>query len=585
MGKLLATWSPKFEHLFAERQILLRSEDRVRSLHISARVQKIAAGALAIVLAWGLYSSAAYVLHGRQMANREADLEEAKLAYFDLLSEVSDYQGQFHNIIDDLEANQTYLLSLLASDAVDPNSLANIERELKRSEDERARVALARDDLRKKLQLFEKDLLSVASRNATLENQVTTMRERLRSTQAERAEVAAARKRLGERLESTKNELAATESEKLGLAAELANASRQISRLEELRTQDSTAIAALDSRVEELESELSASEQRRRALTRNLAALESGLAKSEARGEALLERESDLLAELERKQDAIDEAANDKAMLADALQAAESSLARAVEQGEVMAAERKELTRQVKSLRLHVAGMNQVQDQLMSRLSERARSGVEMIERTVAMTGLDVEELLREVHEDTSNQGGPFIPFEMGDLSMFGGKTSSLHTTAELLDSHMDRWEALQLVLASLPLAAPLDQYSLTSRYGKRRDPVNGRSAAHYGIDLSAPVSSPVYTTAPGKVVYAGWRGRYGRLVEIDHGYGVSTRYAHLRSIAVKPGEYVEHRQKIGTLGSSGRSTGPHVHYEVRLNNRPHDPMNFLQAGKNVFKN
>jgi len=93
-----------------------------------------------------------------------------------------------------------------------------------------------------------------------------------------------------------------------------------------------------------------------------------------------------------------------------------------------------------------------------------------------------------------------------------------------------------------------------------------------------------VLATAPGRVVFAGWSGGYGRMVEIDHGLGIHTRYAHLMQIDVEVGDTVDYRQDIGLLGSSGRSTGPHCHYEVRVDGRPYDPMNFLKAGKYMFK-
>jgi murein DD-endopeptidase MepM/ murein hydrolase activator NlpD len=89
---------------------------------------------------------------------------------------------------------------------------------------------------------------------------------------------------------------------------------------------------------------------------------------------------------------------------------------------------------------------------------------------------------------------------------------------------------------------------------------------------------------APGTVIYAGWMRDYGRIIEIDHGLGIRTRYAHLKSISVKVGQTVEFRQQIGKLGNSGRSTGPHLHYEVQVNGKPFDPMNFMEAGKYVFK-
>ncbi len=132
--------------------------------------------------------------------------------------------------------------------------------------------------------------------------------------------------------------------------------------------------------------------------------------------------------------------------------------------------------------------------------------------------------------------------------------------------------------------AAPLEQYRISSAFGPRKDPVNGRLSRHLGLDFRAKLGTPVLSTAPGEVVFAAWKGRYGRLVEIDHGHGIRTRYAHLHKILVKPGQAVGHRETIGLLGSSGRSTGPHVHYEVLVNGKRHDPMNFLKAGIYAFK-
>jgi murein DD-endopeptidase MepM/ murein hydrolase activator NlpD len=104
----------------------------------------------------------------------------------------------------------------------------------------------------------------------------------------------------------------------------------------------------------------------------------------------------------------------------------------------------------------------------------------------------------------------------------------------------------------------------------------------HTGLDLSAPFKSPVYNTAPGTVIFAGAKGEYGRVVDIDHGSGIVTRYAHLHRIMVVKGQHLAGREQIGQLGSSGRSTGPHVHYEVQVNGVPQDPEKFLQAGNIV---
>ena len=235
------------------------------------------------------------------------------------------------------------------------------------------------------------------------------------------------------------------------------------------------------------------------------------------------------------------------------------------------------------SLSTQLDEVSQVQKSVIQRLSERTVRGIDMIERIVAMTGLNVNELILGVRVTgpRSNQGGPFVP---GDFLIGDDPYLQLQSSVALLDQQMSRWEALQRVVRVLPLASPLDQYRMTSGYGERTDPVNGRKAKHAGVDLKAPMRTPVLATAQGKVTFAGWKGFYGRLVEIDHGNGIRTRYGHLREILVKAGQEIGYREEIGLLGSSGRSTGPHVHYEILVNDETYDPSKFLLAGRNAFK-
>jgi murein DD-endopeptidase MepM/ murein hydrolase activator NlpD len=118
-----------------------------------------------------------------------------------------------------------------------------------------------------------------------------------------------------------------------------------------------------------------------------------------------------------------------------------------------------------------------------------------------------------------------------------------------------------------------------SSGFGVRSDPFLGRPAMHTGLDFRASTGDPVRATANGKVVNAGWAGGYGRMVEIDHGNGLSTRYGHLSEIGVKVGEQIKIGQVIGAVGSTGRSTGPHLHYETRIDGDAVDPQKFLRAG------
>jgi murein DD-endopeptidase MepM/ murein hydrolase activator NlpD len=176
-------------------------------------------------------------------------------------------------------------------------------------------------------------------------------------------------------------------------------------------------------------------------------------------------------------------------------------------------------------------------------------------------------------------QGGPFV-----ELKLDNRPASRLRSHLVNLDSRLERASELQNILTRLPLTSPMKSFYLNSTFGKRRDPLNKRWAMHYGIDLDGPLQSPVYATAPGKVKYAGWKGKYGKLVEIDHGSGLVTRFGHLHKTLVKTGQKIKFRDKIGLLGSTGRSTGAHLHYEIIFKGKTRDPMKFIRAGRYVLQ-
>ena len=140
--------------------------------------------------------------------------------------------------------------------------------------------------------------------------------------------------------------------------------------------------------------------------------------------------------------------------------------------------------------------------------------------------------------------------------------------------------DRLDRALALVPYRKPVvGELEFTSGFGVRVDPFVGRPAMHTGLDFRATAGNPVRTTANGKVISANWTGGYGRMVEVDHGNGLSTRYGHLSEIDVKVGQTVKAGQVIGEVGSTGRSTGPHLHYETRIDGEAVDPQKFLRAG------
>ncbi|MEE4537828.1 MAG: peptidoglycan DD-metalloendopeptidase family protein [Erythrobacter sp.] len=173
-----------------------------------------------------------------------------------------------------------------------------------------------------------------------------------------------------------------------------------------------------------------------------------------------------------------------------------------------------------------------------------------------------------------------------------GGPLEALTTSAdgsldprfERLGLSLERMAALERALDAVPQVVPAADHRITSSYGFRRDPFNGRGAMHKGIDFKGKTGSPIYAAAQGRVTFTGRRGGYGKTVEITHANGVMTRYAHLNRIDVKRGERIAAGATLGGLGSTGRSTGPHLHFEVRINGRAVNPRPFLETAPDVLK-
>ena len=152
------------------------------------------------------------------------------------------------------------------------------------------------------------------------------------------------------------------------------------------------------------------------------------------------------------------------------------------------------------------------------------------------------------------------------------------------LDDKFERFDALRKLVGCMPLSHPLHgQGRFISGYGRRVDPFTREPAIHYGIDYGAWYDTSVYSGGRGRVSFTGYKNEYGRVVEIDHGCGFQTRYAHLSSISVKIGQEVDGDTVLGAVGNTGRSTGPHLHYEVRLENSPFDPKPFVAGVRDVF--
>jgi len=222
----------------------------------------------------------------------------------------------------------------------------------------------------------------------------------------------------------------------------------------------------------------------------------------------------------------------------------------------------------------HLAKLEARQILFARRLTMAAVQRTKQAEEAIRKFGLNPEKLARN---STGAMGGPFIPY-------FKNPDHELHPTLERLNLALQRMDMLERSLIAIPSGKPASTGMISSSYGYRRDPFTGGGAMHSGMDFKGPLGQPILAAAGGRVTHAGWKSGYGKTVEVTHGNGLMTRYAHLSRIGVVAGQKVEQGLQLGAMGSTGRSTGTHLHFEVRLNGRAINPRPFLEANTDVLK-
>ena len=213
-------------------------------------------------------------------------------------------------------------------------------------------------------------------------------------------------------------------------------------------------------------------------------------------------------------------------------------------------------------------------DVALRALDSETRRTLADIEKIFAATGVEPR-LARPSLRGVDARGGPYIPWQG-----FGMAGTESATRFEGVAHRLERLKALRDALQQLPIVMPVTHAVLSGGFGFRFDPFNGVSARHEGLDLRATFDSTVYAPGVGTVISAGWNGEFGNMVEIDHGFGVVTRYAHLSRISVRVGDVLTPHQPVGVIGATGRATGAHLHYEIRVAGRAIDPLKFLHSAE-----
>lgn len=209
------------------------------------------------------------------------------------------------------------------------------------------------------------------------------------------------------------------------------------------------------------------------------------------------------------------------------------------------------------------------------RMTQIALARSQKAENAIRQLGLNPAQLAREA---ANGMGGPFIPF-------FGKRQKPVRDPrfTRMLTA-LERMEALETALAGIPTSMPAAVGLMSSRFGYRSDPFNGGAAMHAGLDFKGPVGTPILAAADGRITSAGWQGGYGKCIEITHSNGLVTRYAHMSGFTVAAGQVVKRGMQIGRMGSTGRSTGSHLHFEVRINGSAINPLKFLEANPDVLE-
>ncbi|MDA7428875.1 DUF5930 domain-containing protein [Primorskyibacter aestuariivivens] len=219
--------------------------------------------------------------------------------------------------------------------------------------------------------------------------------------------------------------------------------------------------------------------------------------------------------------------------------------------------------------------MEEKNDAIFRQLEEAMTISVKPLDKMFQAAGMNPDTLLKKVQQGYSGQGGPLTPLS---FSTKGGELTEEAQRANRILNQMDRLNMYRIAAQKAPFAVPLkDSFRFTSGFGYRW----GRM--HKGTDFAAPHGTPIYSTADGVVVHAAWLSGYGKLVKIQHEFGIETRYAHMSKIRVKKGQRVSRGERIGDMGNTGRSTGTHLHYEVRVGGKAVNPMIYIKAANDVF--
>ncbi|EAR50546.1 peptidase, M23/M37 family protein [Oceanicola granulosus HTCC2516] len=351
-----------------------------------------------------------------------------------------------------------------------------------------------------------------------------------------------------------------------------AMAAERDARAEEAVAAQERFASALE-QISTMQTELLSSETQRRELETGIEVIQATLRRTMNEREAVRDELATLTASLASGEGGLPGSPSDE--MSGTVDLLAAALAETAEERDTIAADAEFALEQAAEMELELRLLRDKNDEIFRQLEEAMTVSVEPLERMFRDAGMNPDDLIAQVRRGYSGTGGPLTPLS---FSTRGGGPDPDAARANDILGGLDNINLYRIAAERTPFDVPVrGNFRFTSGFGMRW----GRM--HNGTDFAAPIGTPIYATADGVVTEAGWASGYGRLTKIQHEFGIETRYAHQSRIRVRVGERVSRGQHIGDIGNSGRSTGPHLHYEVRVGGRPVNPMIYIRAGQDVF--
>ncbi|MBM7067514.1 M23 family metallopeptidase [Actibacterium sp. 188UL27-1] len=327
--------------------------------------------------------------------------------------------------------------------------------------------------------------------------------------------------------------------------------------------------------ISEMQSELLASEDRRRELETGIGVIQSTLRRTTKERDTARDEASRLVAKIAGESEETSTAVASAQDIAGTLDFLTAALQTTAVERDDLADEADFAREEMEAIAFERELILDRNDKIFAQLEEAVTVSVAPLDKMFSAAGLPPEQLIETVRRGYSGQGGPLTPLI---VSTKGGPLDPDSQRANDILKSLDRVNLYRLAAQKAPFDIPVKSaFRYTSGFGPRW----GRM--HNGTDFAASHGTPITATADGVVIHAGWQSGYGRLIKIQHEFGIETRYAHLAQIRVSVGQRVSRGDRIGDMGNSGRSTGTHLHYEVRVGGKPVNPMIYIKAANDVF--